>query len=194
MVAVTATHANPGALIDAIIAVQAADATVAPRSRRWLERAVGKGLVLAAHVDGELAGWALSEPCTRTTTELGGLYVVPAHRDGLVVRELTRAGLALTPRSVVVTMDGRFARWLLADWGFRETTLGGMVRASRGMFLVRRLAPWRLRAAVGHVRAAQPRYLVRDPDPALESRLSNQALPNQALPNQAHTLQEGAGS
>lgn len=162
MVAVTSTHADPGALVEAILAVQAADAAVAPRSRAWLQRAARKGLVLAAYDDGELAGWALSEPCTRTTTELGGLYVLPGHRDGLVVRALTRAGLALTPRSVVVTMDGRFARWLLADWGFRETTLAGIVQASRGVFLIRRLAPWRLRAAVGHVRAAKPRYLIRD--------------------------------
>lgn len=162
MVAVTSTHADPDALVDAILEVQAADPAVAPRSRSWLQRAASKGLVLAAYEDGELAGWALSEPCTRTTTELGGLYVLPRHRDGLAVRALTRAGLALTPRSVVVTMDGRFARWLLSDWGFRETTLTGIVRASRGMFLARRLAPWRLRAAVSHVRSAKPRYLVRE--------------------------------
>jgi hypothetical protein len=172
-------------VVEAILAAQRSDPAVAPRSRAWLMRAARRGCIIAAydaathdaaphdaapHDTASLVGWVLSEPCTPHTTELGGLYVLPGSRDGEVVRELTRAGLALRPRSLVVTMDPRFAQWLLADWDFTEITLPGMVRASRGMFLVRRLSPWRMRAALGHVRTGQPRYLIREANDLLNRK------------------------
>lgn len=132
-----------------------AGATVAPRSRRALSRAAREGRLLAAERDGELAGWVLVEPCVPGTVELGGMYVLPRHRQGEVFRALTAAALSLHPRALVVTMDARFAAWLVREHGFTRSSLWGLTLASWGMFLWRRVAPWRLRAALAHVRGAR---------------------------------------
>ncbi len=105
-------------------------------------------------------GWVIAEPCTPRTTELGGMFVLAEHRDGNAFRQITAYALAMQPRSIVVTMDSRFAAWLLRTWDFTETTLWGVTRASAGVFLWRRLSPWRLRAALRHVANAKPRYLI----------------------------------
>jgi hypothetical protein len=158
---ITTDHPDAKSLVATILAAQQADATVAPRSRRALTRAAGSGRLVAAYDHaGTPVGWVLSEPCTPRTTELGAMYVLPGHRDGKAFRELTTYALAMRPKSIVVTMDGRFAQWLLDEWHLTETTLWGVTRASAGVFLVRRLAPWRLRAALGHVKQATPRYLI----------------------------------
>lgn len=129
--------------------------TVAPRSRRTLNRAARQGRLLCAERDGELAGWVLVEPCRPGTVELGGMYVLPRHRQGDVFRTLTAAALSLHPRALVVTMDARFAAWLVREHGFTRSSLWGLTLASWGMFLWRRVAPWRLRAALAHVRGAR---------------------------------------
>lgn len=158
----TADHPDVNALVDAIMRAQEADDAVAPRSRRSLARAARRGRILAAYRDAQpqAVGWVLVEPCTSRTAELGGLYVIPAHRDGHAFRAITRAALALRPRSIVVTMDARFADWLGREWHMRETTLWGATRASGGMFLLRRLAPGRVRAALRHATQGTPRYLI----------------------------------
>lgn len=149
------------AVIDAIIAVQRTTSAVAPRSRRVLRLAARRGLLIAAHSGVSLVGWAIAEPCGKGVVELGSLYVLPDRRDGSAVRELTALGTSLSGTSVVVTMDRRFAQWLRREWAFAPSNLWGVTRATRGMFLLRRLAPWRLTAAVRHVAAGSPHYLIR---------------------------------
>ena len=158
---ISTVHPDPARLVSTILATQLTDAAVAPRSRRSLERAAKAGRIVAAYgPDESLVGWVLSEPCIPGTTELGAMYVLPQHRDGKAFRQLTTMALGLRPRSIVVTMDGRFAQWLLNEWQFRESTLWGVAKASWGVFVLRRLSPRRLRAAFVHVRDAKPRYLV----------------------------------
>lgn len=152
---------DASAVIDAIIAGQRATNAVAPRSRRALRRAASRGLLLAAHSGDSLIGWAIAEPSGTGVVELGSLYVVPERRDGSAVRELTALGTSLSGTSVVVTMDQRFAQWLQREWAFAPSSLWGVTRVTRGAFLARRLAPWRLVAAVRHVAAGSPHYLVR---------------------------------
>lgn len=139
---------------------------VTVRSRRGLLAAARSGRLLVAHRDHAVAGWVLAEPCGPDVNELGLLVVLPAFRDGATVRELTGAAVSLRRWSVVVTMDERFARWITTDWGFVRTDLRGATLKSRGMFLLRRLTPARLRAALSRVSGGQPIYLIRDGDAA----------------------------
>lgn len=160
-ITVTTDHARPAILVDAIMAAQQADASVAPRSRRALARGARTGrLVVAYDSEGQPVGWVLSEPCTARTTEWGAMYVVAQYRDGRAFRQLTAYALAMRPRSIVVTMDQRFADWLLREWNFTESSLWGVTAASAGVFLWRRMAPWRLVAALRHVAGSAPRYLI----------------------------------
>ena len=149
------------ALVDAIVAAQCTTLAVAPRSRRALRRAAARGMLIAAHRGEVLIGWAIAEPSGRGVVELGSLYVVPDSRDGRAVRELTALGTALSGTAVVVTMDPRFATWLRREWDFEPSTLWRVVLLTRGAFLARRLALRRLVAALRHVTAGSPRYLVR---------------------------------
>lgn len=149
------------AIVEAIVAAQRTTRAVAPRSRRALHRAASRGLLIAAHSSEALIGWVIAEPSGPCVVELGSLYVLPERRDGLAVRELTALGTALSGTSVVVTMDARFARWLQREWGFAQSSLWGVTRVTRGMFIIRRLAPWRLVAALRHVASGSPHYLVR---------------------------------
>ncbi len=149
------------AIVDAIVAAQRTTLAVAPRSRRALRRAAARGMLIAAHRGEDLIGWAIAEPSGRGVVELGSLYVVPTSRDGLALRELTALGTALSSTAVVVTMDPRFAVWLRREWDFESSTLWRVVLLTRGAFLARRLAPWRLVAALRHVTAGSPHYLVR---------------------------------
>lgn len=135
---------------------------VTVRSRRALRAAARRGRLLVAYRADALAGWALAEPCGRGVNELGFLVVLPGFRDGVALRELTAAAVGLRRWSVVVTMDERFARWVIDEWGFVRTSLGGVTCRSRGMFVLRRLAPSRLRTALSRVSAGSPIYLIRD--------------------------------
>ena len=150
-----------GVVVDAITAVQGTTRMIAPRSRRALHMAAKRGLLLVAHRGGVLIGWAMGEPSGPGVVELGSLYVVPESRDGVAMRDLTALGTSLRPTSVVVTMDRRFAQWLRNEWGFEQSTLWGVTCATRGAFLARRLAPWRLIAAIRHVTEGSPCYLIR---------------------------------
>lgn len=166
MVAVTPVTAavvtsGASAVVEAVLRAQRTTDAVAPRSRRALRRATRRGLLIAAHREGALVGWAIAEPSGRGVVELGSLYVLPDSRDGRALRALTALGTSLGDTSVVVTMDARFARWLRREWGFAPSTLWGVVRVTRGAFLARRVAPWRLVAALRHVAAGSPHYLVR---------------------------------
>ena len=153
--------ADVEAVVDAIVAAQRTTQAVAPRSRRALRRAATHGRLMVAHRGEELIGWAIAEPSGRGVVELGSLYVVPDSRDGRAVRELTALGTALSGTAVVVTMDPRFALWLRREWDFEPSTLWRVVLLTRGAFLARRLAPRRLVAALRHVTAGSPQYLVR---------------------------------
>lgn len=162
MVAITREHADVGAVVDQILTASAQFPEVTGRSRRALLAAARNGRLLVAQRDHAVAGWVLAEPCGRGVNELGLLVVLPGFRDGSVVRELTSAAVSLRRWSVVVTMDERFARWVGDDWGFVRTNLLGVTRKSRGMFLLRRLTPGRLRTALSRVNGGDPIYLIRD--------------------------------
>ena len=166
MVAITRQHADTDAIVEQIIAASAQFPEVTVRSRRGLRAAARGGRLLVAHEHDALAGWVLAEPCGRDVNELGLLVVLPGFRDGSAVRELTSAAVSLRRWSVVVTMDERFARWIVADWGFVRTNLGAATRKSRGMFLWRRLTPSRLRTALSRVSGGDPIYLIRDGEAA----------------------------
>lgn len=162
MVAVSVQHADVNAVVERIIAASARVPEVTLRSRgRLLAAARNRRLLVAQSADA-VAGWALAEPCGPGVNELGLLVVLPGFRDGDALRELTAVGVGLRRWSVVVTMDERFARWLVADWGFVRTGLRGITLKTRGMFLLRRLAPSRLRAALARVKGGSPIYLIRD--------------------------------
>lgn len=162
MVAVTRAHADVDALVDQILAASSHFPEVTVRSRRRLGAAARSGRLLVAREHDALAGWVLAEPCGRDVNELGLLVVLPGFRDGRAVRELTAAAVSLRRWSVVVTMDERFARWIVADWGFVRTGLGAVTRKTRGMFLLRRLTPSRLRVALSRVNGGAPIYAIRD--------------------------------
>ena len=166
MVAVTVQHAHAHAVVEQILAASAQIPEVTVRSRRGLRSAAREQRLLVAYRDDAVAGWALAEPCGREVNELGLLVVLPGFRDGAALRELTSAGVSLRRWSVVVTMDQRFARWLISDWGFVRTGLRGMIAKSRGMFLLRRISPGRLWTAVSRVSGGTPIYLIRDRDAA----------------------------
>lgn len=139
---------------------------VAPRSRRAWLRAARHGRLLLAQVNGQDAAWVVQEPCGGGVVEWGGLYVMPAFRQGAVMREITRVALSLAPCSVVVTMDARFATYLVQRHGAAEVSLARAAGVSHGMVLMRRLAPGRWRAALAHLGQAHRdgapvRYLVR---------------------------------
>lgn len=162
MVAITRTHADADAIVEQILAASAQFPEVTVRSRRRLRAAARGGRLFVARMDDALAGWVLAEPCGRDVNELGLLVVLPGFRDGSTVRELTSAAVSLRRWSVVVTMDERFARWIIADWGFVRTNVRAVTRKTRGMFLLRRLAPSRLRAALSRVSHGDPIYVIRD--------------------------------
>lgn len=166
MVAITHQHADVAAVVEQILGASAQFPEVTLRSRRGLLAAARNGRLFVARQDDALAGWVLAEPCGRDVNELGLLVVLPGFRDGSAVRELTSAAVSLRRWSVVVTMDERFARWITADWGFARTSLGAVTRKSRGMFLLRRLTPARLRTALSRVSGGHPIYLIRDGDAA----------------------------
>ena len=155
------TTAVVDAIVDAIVRAQRSTTSIAPRSRRALHKAADRGLLIAAHRGGVLVGWAIAEPSGAGVVELGSLFVLPGVRDGYAVRELTALGTALSGTCVVVTMDARLARWLRREWDFAPSTLWEVIKVTRGTFLVRRLAPWRLVAALRHVATGSPHYLIR---------------------------------
>lgn len=155
-------HTDAATVVEQILAACAQFPEVTVRSRRSLFGAARSGRLLVAYRDRALAGWVLAEPCGPGVNELGLLVVLPGFRDGEVVRELTRAAVSLRRWSVVVTMDQRFARWIIADWGFVGTSLRTLTVKSRGMFVLRRLAPSRLRTALSRVSGGTPIYLIRD--------------------------------
>jgi hypothetical protein len=70
--------------------------------------------------------------------------------------------LALEPRAVAVTFREDFARWLIRSRAFRRVSLAEATRASRGMFLLRRLVPGRLSTALRRTSEAEAWYLVFD--------------------------------
>jgi hypothetical protein len=133
-----------------------------PRPLGTLLRALRRGRLIVA-LDGDtVVGWFLSEPCGPGVHELGFIVVDRGVRGDGVLLEMLDVALALEPRAVSVTFREDFARWLIRARGFRRVSLAEATTASRGMFLLRRLAPGRLGTALRRTSEAEAWYLVFD--------------------------------
>lgn len=165
MAVVTAAVAagRQGELAQRIRARSLAAPEITPRPLRELRRALRAGRLVVAEEGEELLGWFLSEPCGPGLHELGYLFVEPGARGAGVLHELLLTGFALDEVAVAVTFRADFAALLQRKYGFRRSSLGGVIVASRGWFLWRRLAPRRLVTALQRTSAGGAHYLIREP-------------------------------
>jgi len=143
-----------------VLARAASSPEITPRPRAELLRALRHDRLVVAHDGDRVVGWFLSEPCGRGVHELGFLFVDPSARGDGVLLALLDQALAIEPRAVSVTFRPDFARWLIRARGFRRVTLATVTRASRGRFLLRRLAPGRLGIALRRTSGGEAWYLV----------------------------------
>jgi hypothetical protein len=159
-VTVAVDRAELSNVIGQIRALAAAEPTISPRSASQLRRALVSGRLAVARADGTVVGWFLAESCGSGVPELGFLFVAPEYRDGELFRRMLNLLLLNSPRAVAVTFRPDFALWLRRSFGFRESTLAEVSRATRGTFLLRRLTPPRLLAVAQHTATAKPVYLI----------------------------------
>jgi len=145
-----------------IHALSLAEPKITPRPVRSLRRALRGGRLVVAEDGARVVGWFLSEPCGRGVHELGFLFVDSSVRGDDVLLRMLDAGLALDRRAVAVTFRAGFAEWLVGSRAFRRSSLGEVTRLSRGFFILRRLAPRRLAAALRRTSASEAFYLVHE--------------------------------
>lgn len=116
----------------------AASAELTPRSRETLERLAEAGDLVVAFEDGVLAGWGIREPLAPGLKELGMVFVKPQFRSAGVFAPLAHRLVEAGFNYVVATYNPAMVRFVQREFGFVPTTLGHVIRRSRGRFLTKR--------------------------------------------------------
>lgn len=145
-----------------IHAISTATAELTPRSMAVLERALADGRLVIGFVDGTLAGWGLKEPLGRGVFELGMAYTKPEFRGFPVFVGVTQRLVAPGSTYVFATYDPKAVAYMRRRFGFRETTLGEVVRRSRGRFLLKRLDRASRRSIASRIATLTPKYAILD--------------------------------
>jgi hypothetical protein len=149
-------------VLTAIFDVSVATPELTPRSRETLVDALADGRLVMAFVDGELAGWGLREPLGRNLVELGLTYTKPQFRSEPVLRGVAELLVAPGNSCVLATYEPRIIAYMVRRFGFRQCTLGEIVRRSRGRFLFKRFDRASRAAIRSRLKHRTPHYAILD--------------------------------
>ena len=149
------------ATIQEICDRSASESSLTPRSLETLRAVANSGDLIVLLNDGSLAGWAIRERLTPKVKEVGLMFVKPEFRSptafALLAREVTNDPAEL----LFATYEPALIRFVIAELGFRASSLWQLTLRSRGRFITKRLSRETRAAVAEHTRTAKPLFAIR---------------------------------
>lgn len=149
-------------VVSKIQEVFANTSSITPRTGRRLREALLAGNLAVAFEGGELVGWLLAIPYSKTVHELGMAYVQPSGRKRGVLNLLTAELIERSSVVLTVTYERSFADSLMRHWGFVDSSLFEFALLSRGAFIGSRFRSLSsIKSVFTHVADSKPIYLIK---------------------------------
>ena len=160
-VSTSASKTSKPAVLKAMLDVAQTSLDITPRKLEILQTLASHGKIAVAFDGTAPVGWLIAEPLGSSIEELGMAYVLPAYRRQAVLKKLIEALEDRTKTQVFATYAPEIITYMKTNYGFSESNLAAIGRATKGRFLTKRLSPRVLRSIGGRLKSKPVYYALR---------------------------------
>lgn len=133
-------HVDSSDVLHAVAAISANSPDLTPRSYATLRELSRQSRVAIATDADTVVGWLIAEPLTETVDEIGMAYVHPEYRKRGLLKQMIPLLLQKNKTQVFATYQPELLQYAITTHGFTRSTFRGVLFASKGTFLKKRLS------------------------------------------------------